>query len=385
MRKILIFITLTFTATFLWAQFVSDNFIMRTTLIEFQKNASGHMVETNHHDSTFIGDLKGISYYGFDKKKNRLFGQTMTGNYIFYPTKETAKLIKKDKEIPQLDPKEADIIAARHTNEIISNAHNFNISRDNFLADSIHKVRLDSIEKARMDSLAEIKRLSDLEEYRKTHNWRELPIRSRLTCSSCKETVKANPLPIFITRADTLVSPSVKETKIGVNLVHYHLIPFHPDKYEKDYLYHIEAFKDSLALYNDTTPLPLSSLDDLSMAYYIDALKKAAPYGFFDDWGWDNEYGMVTFHFTYTNLNDKTIKYIRIYFKITNAVDDVRLTGYFQGTGPLDTYSTASWNWDSSSYFVSGDASQMKLTKVVITYMNGSTKTLTGNNIIYDD
>ena len=72
-----------------------------------------------------------------------------------------------------------------------------------------------------------------------------------------------------------------------------------------------------------------------------------------------------------------------MYFKITNGVNDVRKTGYFQGTGPLEEGETASWNWDSSSYFLAGDASEMSITKVVINYMNGTKRVLTGNNIVF--
>lgn len=94
-----------------------------------------------------------------------------------------------------------------------------------------------------------------------------------------------------------------------------------------------------------------------------------------EDWGWDDEFS-VSFHFDYVNINPKTIKYIDVYWKITNDVGDVRKTGHFKGTGPLKQYMSANWSWDSSSYYVAGDASNMEITKVILTYMNGTQKVL---------
>ena len=37
---------------------------------------------------------------------------------------------------------------------------------------------------------------------------------------------------------------------------------------------------------------------------------------------------------------------------------------------------SANWSWDSSSYYVAGDASNMEITKVILTYMNGTQKVL---------
>lgn len=78
------------------------------------------------------------------------------------------------------------------------------------------------------------------------------------------------------------------------------------------------------------------------------------------------------------------MKYIEVYWACTNDVGDIRKTGRFQGTGPLQEWESASWNWDHSSYYVSGDASKMNLTKVVITYMDGSKITIPKNKIMYE-
>ena len=78
------------------------------------------------------------------------------------------------------------------------------------------------------------------------------------------------------------------------------------------------------------------------------------------------------------------IKYLTVYFKITNDVGDVRKTGYFKGTGPLKEGETASWDWDTSSYFTSGDSTTLSITKLVLTYMNGTTQVVSGKYIKFN-
>jgi hypothetical protein len=84
------------------------------------------------------------------------------------------------------------------------------------------------------------------------------------------------------------------------------------------------------------------------------------------------------------NTNKKTIKYIDVYWVLKNDVGDVRKSGHFSGTGPLEEWSSASWEWDHSSYYVSGDASRMYLTKVIITYMDGTKVTIPKDKIWYN-
>lgn len=148
--------------------------------------------------------------------------------------------------------------------------------------------------------------------------------------------------------------------------------------------YHYEIFKDSLTDESEDYDMITSELSYHYLDEYVKRLKKRAPYGFFTDWGWDSEYSCISFHFNYMNTNRNTIKYIDVYFKVTNDVGDLRKTGHFQGTGPLREFESASWEWDTSYYYVSGDASNMNITKVILTYMNGTKKVLTGNLLVFE-
>ena len=89
----------------------------------------------------------------------------------------------------------------------------------------------------------------------------------------------------------------------------------------------------------------------------------------------------MTFNFDYTNLNSKTIKYIDVYWYVTNDVNDICGKGHFKGVGPLKEGSSASWEWDDSPYYVYSSATNMRISKVILTYMNGTKQVLSKNMI----
>lgn len=53
-------------------------------------------------------------------------------------------------------------------------------------------------------------------------------------------------------------------------------------------------------------------------------------------------------------------------------------------TGPLEEWESASWDWDHSSYNVAGDASKMNISKVIITYTNGTKVTIPKNKLRFN-
>ena len=109
-------------------------------------------------------------------------------------------------------------------------------------------------------------------------------------------------------------------------------------------------------------------------------------------WGWElnSAQGIEPF-FTFFNSSKKTIKYIDFYFSVYNAVGDKcylkyerSYVGNVRGVGPVEPFEAGSWNWDRATHYTSGDASEMRVVKVVITYMDKTVKTLTGNSLIFE-
>ena len=167
---------------------------------------------------------------------------------------------------------------------------------------------------------------------------------------------------------------------------HYAKIPIALQQ-DEDFNYHLLAFKDSI----DESALNLCSVravtDYLNFRSYtkaVEELKAKAPYGFITKWSWENEV-TVSLELEFFNTNKKKVKYIDVYWVATNDVDDVRGRGVFKGTGPVEYLSSASWSWNNSLYFLANDATTLRIAKIVLTYMNGTKKILTGNSIVIDD
>lgn len=228
---------------------------------------------------------------------------------------------------------------------------------------------------------------ADSSNYIKEHKWNLLPIGSLpIQCDYCNHITTDDTVYIFSMKNDSICYASVENFDLGTKIVKCHVskIPNYVKK-NNDFINHCNVFKDSLEKNQfDFDRETVEYLNAKNVVNAFDILKKKAPYGYFANWSWDNEYGCITFKFTYMNTNPKTIKYIKVYWTVKNDVGDVRGSGSFSGTGPVESMSSGSWNWDYSSYYVKGDASKMRITKVVITYMNGTYKTLTGDSIIFN-
>lgn len=232
------------------------------------------------------------------------------------------------------------------------------------------------------------------EKYRETHkeDWRWFPLDSfEYYCNNCKwyhplilERDKNTKYTVICTfTRDTLLYMTDSVGIFDILIPQVHFKSLKDCKIPQKFLYHMEVFKDSLSDIDGSIPLSVEYFNNSSIIEYYSKIKKIAPFGFVDEWYWGNKYSNLSFSIEYTNTNSKTIKYLTVYFKATNGVGDVRKIGYFQGTGPLEEWETGTWNWDYSDYYVAGDTNNMTITKIVITYMNGSKKILTKNKIIY--
>lgn len=366
------------------AQYNQYNSFMRKALVIYKCGPDGYYRATRDVTLNEVKDVE--TQYAYNKKTQNLYVLTPNSNCEVTLTKEYAKIFKKSKNIRLLKDEELETAIEEQNRILEQKFKRLNDQRTRHLEDSIAKARRDSIERARQDSIARVREAEQLQSYRETHDWRRVPVKGiRLKCEICDETtINEDSLYCIGINNDSIMYFEWKEGKLDNEYLEWHISSLPMElKTNPSFKYHFDAYSDSLTNM-EVSSRTAKGLCAMSFYKYLDKLEKEAPYGFFEDWGWSNEYSMVTFHFSYTNMNKSTIKYIAVYFKITNDVGDVRKTGYFQGTGPVEEYGTGSWEWDSSPYFVSGDASTMEFTKVVITYTNGKQKVLSKNQIMYN-
>lgn len=336
----------------------------------YEKNNNGYYRLSENKPVDIIKDA---DTYAYDKKTRKLYVETYNGNYEITLNKELAGLYKKDKLIPQLNGDKLVYLINRVNNKL---SVRFNKINENVKIAEQQKKKIQEQERQN-----EIKKTN----YIKTHEWNILPIGNiPLKCDYCDYYTTVDTLFIYSMKNDSICYASIEDFDLGTKIIKWHVskIPDYTKK-DKDFVLHCNAFKDSLNNHQfDFDKGLIEYMNAKNVLDALDIIKRKAPNGYFVDWGWDNEYGCITFNFTYMNTSPKIIKYIKVYWTVRNDVGDIRGRGSFSGTGPVESMNSASWEWNHSSYYVAGDASKMSITKVVITYMNGTTKTLTGNNII---
>lgn len=378
MRKYIIFLLLLPLYANIKAQYYdASNSMSRVALVYFYEDENGFFQKKENVNLQEVYSIE--SSYGYNKKSHELYVQTNRANCIILVNENLHKIIKKSKSIPQL--KAEDLLAKSNaiSQELTERFERQNKIRQKQIADSLEQARIDSIIRAREDSLRIVAEKNKEESYRKNHKWYMVPINKKsLYCSFCEESYNdRDSIFCYGIHNDTIYWAGFKTGLLDIDYRHIHAAKL-PESLlkDEDFIYHQKVYNDSL-----TTRIILDKkiASVINSDYYYDygeELKKVAPNGLFLDWDWKNEYSNIEFNFTYLNTNKKTIKYIEAFFIVTNDVGDVRKTGSFKGTGPLEEWESASWKWDHSSYYVSGDASYMKISKVIITYMNGTKVTI---------
>lgn len=386
MRRRCLILTLVSLALTASAQkYDASNSLLRKALVYYEKDSNGFFQKRENVS------LKEISHgysYGYDKKSHEIYFETDRANCIAIVNKDLHKLLKKSKSIPQLKPEELAAKATLVSQKLEERFRQLNIARQEHIADSIETIRRDSIRKAMEDSLRIVAERNKEASYRNSHWWFFIPTKkSHPYCDFCEKTIDTkDSVFCYGIRNDTLYWRELMEGRLIHFYDHIHAAKVPSSlKSDKDFQYHCRIYKDSLEtaisiLNNDFARV-------MNAKYYLDylkELKKEAPNGLFTSWGWDKEYSSIEFNFSYLNTNKNSIKYIEVFFVVTNDVGDVRKTGSFKGTGPLEEWESASWSWDHSSYYVAGDASRMNISKVIITYMNGSKVTIPKNKLRFD-
>ena len=310
------------------------------------------------------------------------------------------------------------------------------------VADSIARVRAreDSLRQARererlrlRDSVA-----ARLRAYRADHpDWRGVPLRdgsSRgemlLWCPLCKQLADADSLRLLGISAgrDTLYADVPARPVLGVGLrrVHAYLLsrplsagsaPCSPDALpgllpgtepalsaSPDsvpivyYLDHLPAARRHLAAWADSISpdtLDASALrtaeramatDEARLSWTRSALSKKAPSGYVERHEWAVEDGVLTFSFFWRNLASRTVRSIALTCALLADDGSVMARATFNATGQeVPPGQAGFWAWDKASSAARVEsavpAARLSFTRAVITYTDGTKKTLTERQI----
>lgn len=378
MKKSLIILLLSFCSLVNAQTFSNFNTLSRIAIVYYEKDGKGFF---HKRENVTLVEVKGVNrIYGFNKKSNELYMETNNANCVVVANEQLAKHYKKSKTVPILKEKELEIASDQVSRELEDKFARLNESRQKAINDSIEKARLDSIKLVKEDSIRKENEKRREISYRKNHNWKMVPTKCNyLYCVFCEKNVETRDSSVcFAIKNDSIFWGEYMNGDLDIGYIHIHAAKVSTNlQRDASFRYHYNVYSDSL---EQAIPFMCTSIagykNYINYGEYLEELRKKAPNGYFLYWGWDKEYSSISFNFKYLNTNKKTIKYIDVYWVLKNDVGDVRKSGKFSGTGPLGEWESASWNWDSSSYYVSGDASKMSLSKVFITYMDGSKVTI---------
>ncbi len=363
----------------------STNTLARIALVNYYQDEKGFFQKEENVNLKEVSHV--VLSYGYNKKSHELYVETERANCIVTVDDNLHKFLKKSKSIPQLNSDQLTAKAKEISIQMEEKFNRLNQAREKHISDSIRMAYEDSIRKAHEDSIRLVKLAKQKDDYRNSHYWAWVPVnKTNLSCSLCNKTIyNEDSLFCIAYRNDTLFHISWEKMALDKTYAKVHKL-FVPNslKSNERFRYHFEVFGDSLRADSSSAIINTAEFNAYCEYSAMQKVANEAPNGYFNDWGWNNEYGNVTFNFRYTNTNQKTIKYIEVYWVITNDVGDVRKTGSFKGTGPLEEWESASWNWDHSMYYVAGDATKMSISKVIITYMNGIKVTIPKNKIRFD-
>lgn len=354
----------------------------------YYKECDDNVVSPNDYCKLSEGKER---FFGYDNKYNRFYFYTNNMIGYYCPTQQVnTKEFKKrliDNKVPLFSIEDVPKIK--------------NIARN--ILDKLYKEKNDSIiNKRRVVKEEQLeKKIRDsievVNKYKKNHTWHDLTldIPISLYCDFCKDDHIERELYIISLSADTIYylksMPTIFIFGKSYSDLHYGRIT-EQLKQNKSFNNYVKIWRDSLVLHNDLTNNDAAKVNFNRFHQYKAEIIKEVPYGFVESWGWNlNSADGVEPYFTYYNTSEKTIKYIDFYFNLYNAVGDKcflkynnSYTGFVRGVGPVKSYSSGSWTWERATHYTTADASEMRIVKIVITYMDKTVRTLTGNAIKYN-
>lgn len=364
-------------------------------ILTYSKDKDGYLIKSAPHE---LSSIKGkFAPLGKNNSTKSLYLRTDLGVYEIIFNKDNYSEIKNDKLILNLKGKDWDAILSTVEKDISAHVQEINSSRTKFIQDSLateKKKRELQIEKVRQEAIAD-------KQYEKTHEPRgsvnirnyqtnKNSERNKLYCSlpycnySIKDTI-ITPLAITLGEGDALLE--VVSLESGVLSTPYyqpHAIRMPKDFMEDENVArHLRVFRDSLYLNKKMFYKKIERED----AFYSEKLhkdvEKKAPYGYVGDYGWINDYDRDILYVQYVNTNKKTIKKIKFFYTLINDDDLYGGEGSVEGDGPVGQFSGEKWSFNITDSRVWEDATTLNITKVIITYLDGSKITLTGNKIVF--
>lgn len=341
-------------------------------IFEWQKQSDGFWIKQSDQVVKRKGKARG-TIISFDKESKCLYSYDDTGIYRIDLQKEWVAYYTR--EFKKQKKTEATL------SDELKRIENMLDSKYNGLNEKNQRI----IDEAKIRQEEQNKKM--IEKYKSEHpEWYILPI-SKLY-SDCLLCGKKGADMVYCFSNDTIYTISIEGRVLDEIYLQFHVFPM--SKYDTETLStHINIYKDSLIQKKYSLNQAIE-FNNKELTNYTNKIQKKAPNGFVDSWGWNlnSVYGVEPY-FSFYNLSNKIIKYVDFYFSLYNAVGDrcylkydKSYIGNVRGVGPIKPFEKGYWNWERATHYTTGDASEMRINKIVLTYMDKTTKVLTGKNLI---
>lgn len=393
--------TMLITCTTLFAQKVGGadsydehNSTTRRVLVHYVPDAQGFFQKSSLQSVDRVEGI--VETYAYNKRLGAIYVLTEVGNYEVKLEGTQQRLMRRERTIPHLSGKELDnAIAARNIQLMAlidqrNTAHKqareeaFQL-RQQFIVDSLRAAQ-DSLEQVRWTATQQARAEKRRAQYRENHPWNLLPIKDfRLFCldAGCNSESRTKVVSILGMSGDTLFYSSMEQLPLDFQYekVHKAILPKSLQD-DADYRYHWDIFGDSLRAHHYSSQQQVNTNTDAYLTA-LRQLKDYAPYGYISNWSWlSGEH--LAFHFTYTNLNDRTLRDVDVFWTLSTASGEARTSGHFKGSGQLQSGTSQSWDWDTSPYSAPTDATRMTLTKIVLTFADGKQQVIPQHAIHFE-
>lgn len=358
--------------------------------------------EGNESQSPYLSYLKDYKhvygtehFFGYNNKTHKFYYYTDNAIACYMPQEKNC-IEKFTKEIMQSGVKKM------NENEIKSIISSIRTKmEDDFRQknDSIIIANKRKEEQRKIDSLEAVKQNKEAQEsYRQTHDWHQLNLKSStiFRCDFCSETHLEKNIYVSALSSDTIYyyKKEPDQSLLGQSFHQLHYAKMASGfKNTQSFKEYVAIWRDSIENNNQFSNKEALRINQQSYIDFVSTIQKMAPVGFIQNWGWHlNTVSGIESYFSFFNTSKKTIKYVEFFFQMYNDVGDRcflryndSYTGSVKGVGPVPSFTASSWSWDRATHYTTGDATSMKIVKVIVTYMDGSSKVLTGNMIKYEN
>ena len=168
MKKVIALFVFVLAAMSSYAQFSSANSIIRKALVAYELGNDAYYRRVSDKMVDYVSGIE--ANYAYDKKAQNLYVLTKNSNTIITLTKDYAKIIKKNKTIPQLKDEELDAMVSKYTKQLDDKYAALNDARTKHIQDSIAKAKADSIEAEHQKALKLAKLKKQREDYMSGEN-----------------------------------------------------------------------------------------------------------------------------------------------------------------------------------------------------------------------